>query len=95
MTEGLRTIVKQAIDRADPIGLLAIGCPDDEYDPEIDRMMEYATAYSDPQELGERIHQTFIEMFDERIAGLPEVYHHIAEEIIGGIVQAGTLPDRR
>ena len=95
MTEGLRTIVKQAIDRADPIGLLAIGCPDDEYDPEIDRVMGYAMAYSDPRQLGGRIHQTFVEMFDERIAGPPEVYDHIAEEIIGGIAQAGTPPARR
>ena len=95
MTEGLRAIVKQAIDRADPIGLLAIGCPDDEYDPEIDRVMGYATMYLDPQELGRRIHQTFVEMFDERIAGPPEVYHHIAEEIMRGIAQAGTQPDKR
>ena len=81
----LRAIVKQAIDRADPIGLLAIGCPDDEYDPEIERVMDYVMEYSDPWQLGGRIHRTFVEMFDERTAGPPEVYHHIAEEIIGGI----------
>ena len=34
--ESLHAIVKQAIDQADPIGLLDMGCPDDEYNPEIE-----------------------------------------------------------
>ena len=83
--ERLRAIVKQAIDQADPIGLLAIGCPDDEYDSEINQVLTYVTAYADPASLGQRIHQTFIKMFDERIAGPPEVHHHIARQILEGL----------
>ena len=77
----LPAIVKQAIDEADPIGLLAIGCPDDEYDPEIKRVLTYVNSYTDLDSLGQRIHQTFVEMFDEHIAGSPEVYQHIAQQI--------------
>jgi hypothetical protein len=85
--ENLRAIVKQAIDQADPIGLLDMGCPDDEYDPEIERVLTYVAAYADPVSLGERIHQTFIEMFDKQIAGPPEVYQRIARQILEGGVK--------
>ncbi len=77
----LPVIVKQAIDEADPIGLLAIGCPDDEYDPEIERVLTYVNNYTDPDSLGQRIHQTFVEMFDEHMAGSPQVYQSIAQQI--------------
>jgi hypothetical protein len=77
----LSAMVKQAIDEADPIGLLAIGCPDDEYDPEIKRVLIYVSSYTDPDSLAQRIHQTFVEMFDEHIAGSPEVYQSIAQQI--------------
>ena len=83
--ESLHAIVKQAIDQADPIGLLDIGCPDDEYNPEIEQVMAYVTAYSDPVLLGERIHQTFVKMFDESIAGPLDVYHRIARQILEGL----------
>jgi hypothetical protein len=80
--KNLRAIVKQAIDQTDPIRLLSMGCPDDEYDPEIDEVLAYVTEYADQVSLGERIHQTFVEMFDEQIAGPPEVYHRIARQIL-------------
>ena len=35
MEEPLYVRVKAAVDAADPAGLLAIGCPPDEYEPEI------------------------------------------------------------
>ncbi len=38
----LRGRVKEAIDTADPIGLLAIGAPSDEYDPEVDHVAALA-----------------------------------------------------
>ena len=82
--ESLHATVKQAIDQADPIGLLDMGCPDDEYNPEIGQVMAYVTAYSDPVLLGERIHQTFVKMFDESIAGPLDVYHRIARQILEG-----------
>ncbi len=91
--ESLRALIRQAIDQADPIGLLAIGCPDDEYDPEIERVLAYVTAYDDPIALGDRIHQTFIEMFDERIAGSPEVYQRIARQILEGREAPDGLPE--
>lgn len=85
----LRAVVKEAIDQADPIGLLEIGCPGDEYDPEIDRVLAHVLEYSDPGGLGERIHQVFIEMFDERIAGPLEVYDRIARRIVEAMREEG------
>jgi hypothetical protein len=36
----LYPIVKRAVDRADPIGLLALGAPPDEYDPEVRSLVQ-------------------------------------------------------
>ena len=36
--ERFRAAVKRIIDSADLEGLLSLGCPEDEYDPEIDRI---------------------------------------------------------
>ena len=38
----LRADAERAVDEADLLGLLAIGCPDDEYDPEIDHVAALA-----------------------------------------------------
>ena len=52
---------------------------------EIERVVAYVTAYSDPVLLGERIHRTFVKMFDESIAGPLDVYHRIARQILEGL----------
>ncbi len=90
--ERLREIVKKAVDQADPIALLEIGCPDDEYDPEIRRILDYVMDCSDTNSLSERIYQTFVQMFDQGIAGPSETYQPIAQAIFAEMKTLGLEP---
>ena len=49
--DALRAEVSRAIDDADPIGLLATGCPADEYSPEIGTIVPRVSTASDPGEV--------------------------------------------
>lgn len=58
-----REIVKQAIDEIDPIGLLAIGAPKDEYSLEIDRILGSIKDSSSLWEIGKSVFNTFAHYF--------------------------------
>jgi hypothetical protein len=80
----LYEVVKEIVDRLDPIGLLALGCPDDEYAPEIERIAQrLATAKALSLEMVQTIlHETFAEFFDDELAGPTERYREAAREIM-------------
>lgn len=80
----LRQVVKKAVDRFDPIGLLSLGCPDDEYAPEIERIVQQlntAKALS-LDRVQTILHETFVEYFDHKLAGSKARYRGAAEEIV-------------
>ncbi|QHJ70909.1 DUF1871 family protein [Planococcus halotolerans] len=58
-------IVKSIIDDWDPIGLLDLGCPEDEYDPEIRDIVALLPHVKSVDELALRIRQVFIKWFEE------------------------------
>lgn len=55
--------IKQIIDKWDPIGLLAISCPEDEYEPEIKELLARLSDYCSVDETAKIIYDVFIEMF--------------------------------
>ncbi|TWT27213.1 DUF1871 family protein [Planomicrobium sp. CPCC 101110] len=57
--------VKSIIDEWDPIGFLDLGCPEDEYDPEIRDIVELLPHVKSIDELALRIRQVFIKWFEE------------------------------
>jgi hypothetical protein len=59
--------VKKAIDEWDPIGLLGMGCPDDEYDPEIRDIVRLLSEINSLDELAVGIQKVFIKWFEEEI----------------------------
>ena len=63
----LFTLIKNVIDKHDPIGLLSAGCPDDEYIPEVKRLAPQIKKDMTVQELSTLIHDVFVEMFSEPI----------------------------
>ncbi|MFN4218962.1 MAG: hypothetical protein ACK4HB_06765 [Candidatus Bipolaricaulia bacterium] len=76
--------MKEVVDRLDPIGLLSLGCPDDEYTPEIERITQKLRA---TKELSLAIvqailHETFVEYFDQELAGPRDRYYDAAQEIL-------------
>jgi hypothetical protein len=58
-------LVKEVIDKWDPIGLLGLGCPDDEYDPEIADIVRLLINIKSVNELAEGINEVFIKWFGE------------------------------
>jgi len=73
-------VVSRAIDRADPIGLLVHGAPDDEYSLEVGTIvprLEVAASVDDVQQI---LHEEFVRWFADS-AGPLEAYRAIAVEI--------------
>ena len=67
--------------RHDPIGLVKIGAPDDEYSPEVERILPRLGDAGSVEDLERIIHEVFVLMFDERLARTPQHYRDIALEI--------------
>lgn len=57
--------IKTIIDEWDPLGLLAMGCPDDEYNLEIVDVVRLLAQVKSADELALGIRQVFIEWFGE------------------------------
>ena len=62
-----KDIVKSVVDKADPIGLLGLCCPTDEYDSEIGMIFARIRKGMSADEIANVIHAVFLEMFGESI----------------------------
>lgn len=81
-------LVKQAVKEADPIGLLAVGCPDDGYEPEIHDITEHIGNCRTVTEIQGLLHQTFVKWFDEVLAGDRSAYLKMAKRLQLGFEEA-------
>lgn len=61
--ETLAAAVGRAIDDADPIGLLGMGCPGDEYSPEIGTIVPRVSKASTAGEVRRILHEEFVRWF--------------------------------
>ncbi|WP_316571766.1 DUF1871 family protein [Neobacillus sp. YIM B06451] len=61
-------LVKEVIDEWDPIGLLGMGCPDDEYDPEINDIVKRLSNITSVDELAQEIQEVFLKWFGENLS---------------------------
>ncbi|OGX68167.1 MAG: hypothetical protein A2189_01525 [Paenibacillus sp. RIFOXYA1_FULL_44_5] len=73
-------LVKGVIDEWDPFDLLALECPDDEYDNEISDIVEILLSVKDAEELATAIDQIMFKAFDEDFRKSQECLH-IARKI--------------
>lgn len=90
----LHAEVSRLIREADPIRLIAIGAPDDEYDVEVSTIlsrMHEATSASDVHRI---VYEEFVHWFDADIAGPPEIYVAVSEEIWNRCQRPAEAPDR-
>ena len=62
-----KDIVKSVVDKADPMGLLELCCPADEYDSEIEMIFARIRKGMSADEIANVIHAVFFEMFGESI----------------------------
>lgn len=81
----LREVVRRAINAADPIGLLGIGAPEDEYDPEIRTVVPRLPGAASALVVRTILHEEFAAWFAPVpwIAGSPERYEGAGQEIAG------------
>lgn len=74
------SIVKAAIDRADPDGLLEIGAPSDEYDSESEEIAKKISGDNSVEEIAETAAKIFSRTFNS--AFLPDRFMEAAAEIL-------------
>jgi len=73
--------VSRLVREADPIRLIAIGAPDDEYDVEVSMILPRLGEATSASDVHRIVHEEFVHCFDAEIAGPPEVYATVSEEI--------------
>lgn len=72
---------RKIINKYDPIHLIGMGCPVDEYDGEVRRILDALDKVNSPKELSDLIHKIFVKMFFKEIAGPKENYQKLASEL--------------
>jgi hypothetical protein len=77
--------VSHAVDRADPIGLLAMGCPGDEYVPEVETIVPRLKTAKSLQDVQAILHEEFVRWFGE--AGPLESYQAAAGDVWQAVLE--------
>src|SRR5438045_2508392 len=66
--------VERAINEADPIRLLEVGAPADEYSPEIGTILPRLAGVQGVSDVTNMLHEEFVRWFDQGIAGPSQAY---------------------
>jgi len=73
--------VSRLVREADPVRLIAIGAPDDEYDVEVSTILPRLREATSASDVLRIVHEEFVQMFDAKIAGPSEIYATLSEAI--------------
>ncbi|WP_374713634.1 hypothetical protein [Symbiobacterium terraclitae] len=85
MRKALRAVVTKAVNRADPVYLLEMGAPDDEYEPEIlSRIDGLADAWPDQQKVLQLCEDVFIHWFGPQAPSRRRL-KRLAAELVRGL----------
>jgi hypothetical protein len=79
--------VKRAIDEADPIGLLDMGAPADEYALEVGTIVPRVAKAERPEEVADILHAEFVRWFDQNTAGPREIYDAPARRVWEAVLE--------
>lgn len=74
-------MVAAVIAKADPVNLLALGAPGDEYDGEVASILPQLTRARTEDEVRTIIRSEFVRRFGEEVAGPPERYAEAAAAV--------------
>ena len=77
----LYTEVSQLLREADPIRLIVIGAPDDEYDPEVSTILPRLREAKSPDDVQRIVYEEFAHWFGAEIAGPATDYVGVSEDI--------------
>ena len=82
--KSLREMIAEAFVDDDPMGLISMGAPADEYDGEVDEVMERLSeghpSWS-AELLQEIIHDVFLARFDKKLVGPPGAFVTLAQAL--------------
>jgi hypothetical protein len=83
--------VAHAIEQADPIGLLAMGSPADEYSCEVGTIVPRVSKASSLLEVRRIVHEEFVRWFGTEMAGAEDWYEPLAAQVWEAVLafQAG------
>jgi hypothetical protein len=74
--------VREIINTHDPIGLIAIGAPEDEYDPEVKTIVFQLKNVYTIEQIQDLVYQEFMRWFNEKsIVGERESYLEMAKDL--------------
>jgi hypothetical protein len=79
--------VEHAINEADPISLLEIGAPADEYAPEIGTIVPRLASVEKSEDVATILHEEFIRWFGEDTAGPRHAYEASARRIWDAVME--------
>ena len=85
--EMLVKALERAINEADPIGLLDLGAPSDEYAPEIGTIIPRLVNAQDVDEVTAVLHEEFLRWFGDNTAGPRQAYEAPARQIWGALLE--------
>ena len=77
----LYTEVSRLLREADPIRLIVIGAPDDEYDPEMSTILPRLREAKSPDDVQRIVHEEFARWFGAEIAGSAAQYADVSKNI--------------
>ncbi|MBI4488285.1 MAG: hypothetical protein HY694_04310 [Deltaproteobacteria bacterium] len=77
----LYTEVSRLLREADPIRLIGIGAPDDEYDPEVSTILPRLREAKSPDDVQRTVHEEFIHWFGAETAGPATHYATVSHDI--------------
>lgn len=73
--------VSRLLREADPIRLITIGAPDDEYDPEVSTILPRLHEANSPVDVQRIVYEEFVRWFDANIAGSISGYADVSGKI--------------
>lgn len=73
--------VSRLLRKADPIGLIAMGAPDDEYGPEVSTILPRLREANSAADVQRIVYEEFVQWFDAKIVGPITDYADVSEEI--------------
>jgi hypothetical protein len=79
--------VERIINEADPIGLLQMGAPADEYAPEIWTIVPRVADAQGPDQVADVLHSEFLRWFGEGTAGPRDAYEVPARQIWDALLE--------
>jgi hypothetical protein len=88
----LQNAVAAVIAKADPVNLLALGAPGDEYDGEVGAILPQLPRARNQDDVRSIIRGEFVRRFGEDVAGPPERYTEAAAAVWRALVESRHSP---